>query len=137
MIVRPFSRFLSIYEAASGQQVNRDKTKLFFSKFTPTPVTTDLINLLGVSAIQEYEKYLGLPSFVGRSRKESFIQIKERIWSRLKGWKQKLLSQAGREILIKAVVQAIPAYSMSCFKLPVTLCHEIEVLIRKFWWLNG
>jgi hypothetical protein len=26
---------------------------------------------------------------------------------------------------------------MSCFKLPVTLCHEIEVLIRKFWWSNG
>ena len=23
---------------------------------------------------------------------------------------------------------------MSCFKLPITLCHEIETLIRKFWW---
>ena len=23
---------------------------------------------------------------------------------------------------------------MSCFKLSVTLCHEIESLIRKFWW---
>ena len=23
---------------------------------------------------------------------------------------------------------------MSCFKLPVTLCHEIETLVRKFWW---
>uniref|UniRef100_A0A2N9G7I5 Uncharacterized protein n=1 Tax=Fagus sylvatica TaxID=28930 RepID=A0A2N9G7I5_FAGSY len=31
---------------------------------------------------------------------------------------KKLLSQAEREILIKAVVQAIPAFSMSCFKLP-------------------
>jgi hypothetical protein len=72
-------QILSIYEAASGQQVNRDKTKLFFSKSTPTSVTTELINLLGVPAIQEYEKYLRLPSFVGRSRKESFIQIKERI----------------------------------------------------------
>ena len=23
---------------------------------------------------------------------------------------------------------------MGCFKLPLGLCHEIEVLIRKFWW---
>jgi hypothetical protein len=125
---------LSQYEAVSGQQINRDKTTLFFSKSTPVPKQTKLLQLLGVPAVREYEKYLGLPFFVGRSRRESFTQIKERIWQRLQGWKQKLLSQAGREILIKAVVQAIPAFSMSCFKLPVSLCQDIEVLIRKFWW---
>ena len=32
------------------------------------------------------------------------------------------------------MVQAIPTYTMGCFKLPIALCHEIEVLIRKFWW---
>ena len=47
---------------------------------------------------------------------------------------EKLLSQVGREILIKTVVQAIPTYTMSCFKLPLGLCHDIESLIRKFWW---
>ena len=52
----------------------------------------------------------------------------------MQGWEVKLLSQAGREILIKAVAQALPAYTMSCFKLPINLCHEIEALIRKFYW---
>ena len=46
----------------------------------------------------------------------------------------KLLSQAGREVLIKSVIQAIPTFAMSCFKLPITLCPEIEALVRKFWW---
>ena len=45
-----------------------------------------------------------------------------------------MLSQAGREILIKAVVQAISTYTMSCFKLPLGLWNELESLIRKFWW---
>ena len=52
-------QILSTYEAASGQQVNRDKTKLFFSKSTPHSVSMELINLLGVPAIQEYENTWG------------------------------------------------------------------------------
>ena len=60
--------------------------------------------------------------------------IKERVWAKLQGWKEQLLPQAGREVLLKTVVQAIPTFSMSCFKLPVTLCNDIEQLIRKFWW---
>ena len=36
--------------------------------------------------------------------------------------------------MIKAVAQALPTYTMSCFKLPGTLCHDIEALIRNFFW---
>ena len=50
------------------------------------------------------------------------------------GWKEKLLSSAGKEILIKAVAQAVPSYTMSCFKLPDTLCEELTGMVRQFWW---
>jgi len=63
---------------------------------------------------------------VGRNKKVSFNYIKECVWKKLQGWKEKLLSQVEREILIKAVVQAIPTYTMSYFKLPIRLCSEIE-----------
>ena len=33
---------------------------------------------------------------------------------------------------MKAVVQAVPTFAMSCFKLPIGLCNDIEKLIRKF-----
>ena len=84
--------------------------------------------------IRSYEKYLVLPSLVGRNKKSSSNYIKECVWRKLQGWEEKLLSQADREILIKAVAQAIPTYSMNCFKLPIGLCNENEGLIRKFWW---
>ena len=84
---------------------------------------------LNVPSIQHYEKYLGLPSFVGRAKKACFTQIKERIRARMQGWNEKLLSQAGKEVMIKVVVQSIPMYSMSVFKLPVSLCKDIEAMI--------
>lgn len=53
------------------------------------------------------------------------------------GWEGKLLSQVSREVLIKAVIQAIPTYVMGCYKLPLGLCNEIEVMVKKFGRDNG
>ena len=90
--------------------------------------------MLGVREIHHYEKYLGLPSLTGRGKKASVNYLKERVWRKLQGLEGKLLSQSGREVLIKAVIQAIPTYAMGCFKLPLGLCNEIEVMVKKFWW---
>ena len=90
-------------------------------------------NLLGVPEIKEYECYLALPIVVGKNRRAILNYIQERVWGKFQGWKEKLFSQAGREVLLKAVMQAIPTFSMSCFKLSVGLCNDIESMIRKFW----
>uniref|UniRef100_A0A2N9FP25 Uncharacterized protein n=1 Tax=Fagus sylvatica TaxID=28930 RepID=A0A2N9FP25_FAGSY len=82
----------------------------------------------------QFEKYLGLPSIIGRAKKKAFNEIKDWIWRRLQGWKEKLLSQAGREILIKAVIQAIPTYAMSVFQFPAGLCADICSMANRFWW---
>ena len=79
-------------------------------------------------------KYLGLPFIIGRSKTEVFAELKEKVGRKLAGWKGKLLSIEGREILIKAMAQAIPTYTMSCFLIPKGLCEEIEGMIRTFWW---
>ena len=63
--------------------------------------------------------------------------IKERVWNKLQGWKENLLSQAGREVLLKAVVQAIPTFAIGCFKLPSGLLNDIEMMIGNFGRANG
>jgi hypothetical protein len=71
---------------------------------------------------------------VGKSRMQAFEGIKGRIWNCLNNWKPKFLTQAGKEILIKAVAQAIPTYCMSVFLLPKALCREIQGMMQCFWW---
>ncbi|EPS64876.1 hypothetical protein M569_09903, partial [Genlisea aurea] len=40
----------------------------------------------------------------------------------------------GRAVLIKAVLQAIPVFSMSCFLLPKTFLAKLMGTIARFWW---
>ena len=47
---------------------------------------------IGVLVVQHYEKYLGLPSFIGKKKKDSFANIKQWIWKNLQGWEAKLLT---------------------------------------------
>jgi hypothetical protein len=72
------------------------KPRFFVSKNT-TQVAKDTIkSLVGVNSTQSYEKYLGLPSLIGRSRIRSFKSIEGRIWEKLNGWKEKNLSRRER-----------------------------------------
>ncbi|KAA3482707.1 reverse transcriptase [Gossypium australe] len=90
--------------------------------------------ILGMRHSTDMEKYLGLPSVVGRRKKVSFQVLKEKILFRIKGWSNRFLSQGGKEVFIKSVLQSIPTYAMSCFLLPKSFCRELEQLMSKFWW---
>ncbi|KAK4398115.1 putative ribonuclease H protein [Sesamum angolense] len=72
-----------------------------------------------------------------QSKRALFASLKDRIWKRIHGWHEKTLSQAGKAILIQSVVQAIPSYAMSCFRLPKTLLKEFQSLAADFFWHDG
>lgn len=44
-----------------------------------------------------------------------------------------MLSVAGKEVLLKSVVMALPIYYMSCFRLPRGLCKKISKTADRFW----
>ena len=127
-------QILESYEKASGQKINKNKIAIFFSNATSETVKQDIKIAMGLQEITKYEKYLGLPSLVGRRKKESFNYIKEKIWQNLQGWEGKLLSQVGHEVLLKSIIQAIPTFTVICFKLPLNLCNDIEALTKKLFW---
>ena len=68
----------------------------------------EIKNHFGAEVIRQHETNLGLPSLVGRSKQNTFRTLTEKLDNKLSGWKEKMLSHAGKEVLIKAAAQAIP-----------------------------
>ncbi|GAU38494.1 hypothetical protein TSUD_64740 [Trifolium subterraneum] len=135
--VNELMRILHTYEAASGQEVNLVKSEVFISRNMSQAAKEDLSRILGVKLVLGTGIYLGLPSMVGRSKKAIFSYIKDCIWKRINSWRGRALSKAGKEMMIKSVLQAIPSYVMSMFILPASLIHDIEKMINAFWWRSG
>ncbi|KAK9924951.1 hypothetical protein M0R45_033292 [Rubus argutus] len=106
------------YELSSGQKINLDKSSISFSHNVHLDQQEALALILNVNRVDKHDKYLGLPMEISYSKVEAFGFLKEKIQKKLNGWREKYLSAAGKEVLIKAVIQSFPTYVMSCFELP-------------------
>ncbi|XP_019177733.1 PREDICTED: uncharacterized protein LOC109172938 [Ipomoea nil] len=95
---------LEIYEEFSGQSVNFHKSNISFSRNTGLGDRNDIANGFGVEQAEDFGKYLGLPSVIGK------------------------------DVLLKSVAQAMPTYTMSIYLLPMTLCVSLERLMNRYWW---
>ncbi|KAL5569415.1 hypothetical protein UlMin_025990 [Ulmus minor] len=126
------STILSLYFAAFGQLVNFEKSEICFGRDLLLPVQHELANMFGVRLVECHDKYLGLPTFTGICKWELFSFIKTRVLDKVKGWNSSLFSQASKEILIKAMLQAILSHAMSYFKIPKKLIKDIHRLISRF-----
>ncbi|MCI51865.1 RNA-directed DNA polymerase (Reverse transcriptase), partial [Trifolium medium] len=81
---------------------------------------------MGVRHVLGTGIYLGLPSMIGRKKRDIFAYIKDRVWKRINSWRGRALSKAGKEVMIKSVLQAIPSYVMSVYLLPESTIKDIE-----------
>lgn len=131
---RNLKRVFECYERASGQIFNMEKSSMFFSSNTKPAHVAAIKHIFQLNVVSKHEKYLGLPSMIGKRTKGFFNEKKLRVLSKISGWQQNFFSCGGKEILIKAVAQAVPTYAMSVFKLPQGLCDDMQKEIAKFWW---
>ncbi|XP_073153714.1 uncharacterized protein [Henckelia pumila] len=75
---------------------------------------------------QGHEIYLGLSMFSMHVKIIQFGYLLERVVRQINGCEGKMFSVGGNEVLIKSVLQAMPSYSMSCFRIPKATCASIE-----------
>jgi hypothetical protein len=84
---RQLLRILGTYEAGSGQKLNLHKTSIFFSRNTSVERRQEILQQSGLQETQRLDTYLGLASFVGKSRKQAFSFIIEKVSQKLDNWK--------------------------------------------------
>lgn len=106
---------LQVYEEASGQRVNMQKSSIFFGKGSNESDKEVLKGIIGINSEALSEKYLGLPTVVGRSKEGTFKHVRESSKGKVMGWKGQGLSKAAKEVLVKSGLQATTTFTMSCF----------------------
>ncbi|XP_074267199.1 uncharacterized protein LOC141590510 [Silene latifolia] len=125
---------LKDYCTASGQLINVDKTSITFSPSCTMRVSKDCMKILKAPGNKELGLYLGLPTDFGSSKKEVFALVVEKVRKRILSWNNSFLSPAGRLTLICSVLSSLSIYSLSAFKMPVSVSSKINSLISQFWW---
>jgi len=80
--------------------------------------------------------YLGIPLGASMRKASSWQSVLDKIQKRLKSWRSSSLSRAGRLLMIKSVLNNLPLYYLSLFKVPRKVANDIIRLQRKFLW-NG
>ena len=118
----------------SGQAVSLEKSRVYFSPNVPESTKDNICETLGIQATLQLGKYLGFPLKHRETGRNQYNFVVDRLISKLAGWKSKLLSFAGRTVLVNSVMTAIPNYVMQGIALPTHLCSKIDKINRDFIW---
>ena len=68
---------ISTYQEASGQLVNLDKSELLFSKYVNQQAKTEVMSCLPMQVVTVFSKYLGMPTYIGRSKNRFLTTYKK------------------------------------------------------------
>uniref|UniRef100_A0A803NUC3 Reverse transcriptase domain-containing protein n=1 Tax=Cannabis sativa TaxID=3483 RepID=A0A803NUC3_CANSA len=128
---------LNVSEQALGQKINPNKSSIFFSRNTDVYTRDVICGDMGIHEADDHGTYLGLPNIIGLKKSAILGFLKEKVQKRIQSWDGKLLSKAGKEILLKTIVQALPTYAMSVFLLPIETSKEMERAMCKYWWSSS
>ena len=129
-----YFRILDVFAVMSGLQLNYSKS-CFISWNSPDHEWTKVLaTSFGCLHSKCPTKYLGLPIGDNMNRASAWKPVIEKIQNRLALWKARILSRAGRLTLIKSVLNSLPVYYMSMFKMPKSIAIKIVKIQRSFFW---
>lgn len=123
-----------MFTNASGQKINLNKSGEICDAKVDQALRKNIFNVTHIPIWDSPEKYLGIPAEWGGSKIRGLKWLKDRVLAKLQGWKGNMLTQAGKEVLIKSIVQALATYIMSILYLLKTFYASLIARVAKFWW---
>lgn len=107
------SKVVRLYSTLTGLNINKGKSAVFFPKHCPDEIKHRVCSTLEFMEGTWPIPYLG--TFLAHNRLPTNIQtqIIDKSLNKINGWQKHLLSQAGKVILIKSVLNSIPLHSIT------------------------
>lgn len=98
-------------------------------------VKEDIKKLIGFNEGALPFRYLGVPMSSKRLNVHSYGSLIEKIVHKITHWSSRLLTYAGRLLLLKNVTFTITQYGMQCLPFPKYMIQKINSICRVFLWL--
>lgn len=128
------NKVLDDFCQASRETISREKSVIFCSRSMPSHEARLLSNFSNFVLKKDPGLYLGVPLLHQRVTARTYQRVLEKVLLWLNLWSARSLSLAGRATLGRAVVLAIPLYTMQTTSLPAKTLLPIEKAFRKFLW---
>jgi hypothetical protein len=122
---------LNLFMAASGMEINDEKSKVYFLN-TPISIQRNISRFLGFQRASLPSSYLGLPLLEKSPKASAWKELLSKIDDRLNSWSHHFLSFPARILLIKSVLSAMPLYLFSVLAAPTTILQQLRAIQWKF-----
>ncbi|CAL1357332.1 unnamed protein product [Linum trigynum] len=124
---------LDTFYTVSGLKCNPAKSEVFCGGVSPS-VQTLISSRTGFAIGHLPVRYLGIPLIAGKLNKVDCQALVDKITTRIRGWKVRTLSYAGKLQLISAVISSITQYWMGIIQLPAKVIKMVEMACSDFLW---
>ncbi|KAL2635759.1 hypothetical protein R1flu_007238 [Riccia fluitans] len=124
---------IATYETISGAKLKINKSTIIPVAMDETPPWLHSIGCYMARA-GEIIRYLGLPIGWQVTENQQRHYIFGRLQRRLGNWTYRVLSFAGRMIVLKHILKAMPNHIFTCLSLSCDSLHKNEAICRRFLW---
>jgi len=138
LMAKRFKKVLDAFLAVSGGQLNNRKCKIYTWN-VPALIQQRISLILDIPVQRNWSffNYLGLPLVKEKVKAEIWVKHIEKMRSLLQSWGVAWLNLAGRSILIKSILSALPIYQYAVIMAPASTHKHMELIMRSFLWQGG
>eukprot|EP00253_Pinus_taeda_P026690 PITA_26690 len=137
-LARRFKKTLALFLQASGGKLSNNKC-MIYTWNVPRYITQRISIIMEIPAQRNWSHfmYLWLPLAKESIKTEIWVKLIEKLRGNLQSWGVYWLNLAGRTILIKAILSALPIYQFATTLAPESIHKHMELIIRSFLWQGG
>ncbi|XP_016173367.1 uncharacterized protein LOC107615863 [Arachis ipaensis] len=122
--VKNYKRILRCFELMSGLSINFDKSSLIPTNYDDRWVQ-HMCSVLGCKEASLQVKYLGISLGANSRLVKTWKPIIDKVEDKLNIWKAKVLNKPGKLVLIKSVLNSLPVYYLSLYKMPKAVAEKL------------